>query len=205
MPRRVAPSSSSGRGADAAVLASIPNVITVLRIVLVLPCAWLLWQAMYVEALILMTVAGASDAVDGWIARRFDAVSRFGAALDPVADKLLIAVMFVVFAVQGHLPVWVAVIVLGRDAVILSGAAAYRLLLGHIEFAPSYLSKANTAGQIALALLLLLWLCGFGAVSRLAEAVADPYGFYLLAVLGIASGLDYVATWSRRAWREARS
>ena len=67
-------------------LALVPNVITVVRIVLVLPTAWLLWEARYVEALILTAVAGASDAVDGWIARRFDAVSQFGAALDPVTD-----------------------------------------------------------------------------------------------------------------------
>ncbi len=186
-------------------LKHIPNVITVMRIVLVLPCAWLLWEARYVEALILMSVAGASDAVDGWIARHFDAVSRFGAAMDPVADKLLVAAMFVIFAVQGLLPVWVAIIVLGRDLVIMSGAAAYRLLLGRIEFAPTYLSKANTAAQIAAALLLLLWLCDFGTVSRLAGALVDPYGFYVLAALGVSSGVDYVATWGLRAWREARS
>lgn len=186
-------------------LKNLPNIISVARIVLVIPAAWLLWKALYVEALVLMTVAGASDAVDGWLARRLDAVSRFGSALDPVADKLLVAVMFVVFAVQGHLPVWLAVIVLGRDLLIVSGASAYRLLFGHIEFAPSYLSKANTALQIGVALLLLLSLCGFGVLSAVAGLVVEPWGFYVLAALGVASGADYVITWSLRAWREARS
>lgn len=186
-------------------LARLPNIITVVRIALVLPTAWFLWQAMYVEALLLTTVAGASDAVDGWLARRLDAVSRFGAALDPAADKLLVASIFVIFAIQGHLPLWLAVIVLGRDLVILAGAIAYRVLFGHIEFAPTLISKANTAVQIVTALALLVWLCRFDTVSELTGALLDPFGFYLLAVLGVASGLDYVVTWGLKAWREAHS
>lgn len=182
---------------------NVPNVITVVRIALVVPTAWLLWEARYVEALVLTTVAGASDAVDGWLARRYDAVSQFGAALDPMADKLLVAAIFVIFALQGHLPVWLTALVLGRDVVILSGAGAYRLLFGRIEFAPTYLSKANTAAQIATALLALVWLCAFGPVSDAVGMALDPWGFYLLAVLAVGSGLDYVITWSRRAWREA--
>jgi cardiolipin synthase (CMP-forming) len=185
--------------------AQIPNAITVARIALVLPTAWLLWEGRYVQALILMSIAGASDAVDGWLARRLQAVSQFGAALDPVADKLLVAAMFVILTVQGHLPLWLAVVILGRDAVILTGAAVYRVLFGQLHFSPTYLSKANTALQIAMALLLMLWLCEFGAISDLAAMIVDPYGFYLLAALGLASGVDYVVTWSLRAWREARA
>lgn len=186
-------------------LDKVPNLITVVRIFLIFPTAWLLWEGFYVDALILTAAAGASDAVDGWLARRLDAVSRLGAALDPVADKLLVAAIFVIFAIQGHLPLWLAVIVLGRDAVIMAGAASYRLLFGRIEFSPTYLSKANTAMQIATALLVLLWLCRFGDISAVIGVVMDPWGFYLLAALGVASGLDYVITWGLRAWREARS
>lgn len=186
-------------------LANLPNVITVARISLVLPIAWLLWEGYYVTALVVTTAAGASDAVDGWLARRLGAVSRFGAALDPVADKLLVAVIYLIFAFQGHLPIWLAVIVLGRDAVIMGGAAAYRLLFGRFEFAPTLISKANTGLQIATALLVLVRLCDFGWLSALIAALVDPYVFYLLAALGIASGLDYVVVWSRRAWRQARS
>lgn len=184
-------------------LANLPNLITVARIILVVPTAWLLWHEHYVEALILMSIAGASDALDGWLARQLNAVSHFGAALDPVADKLLVAVMFIVFTVQSHLPLWLAIVVLGRDLVILAGAGVYRVLFGRIEFSPTYLSKANTAMQIATVLLLLLWLCQFGWLSELSGALVNPYGFYLLALLGIGSGLDYVVTWGLRAWREA--
>jgi len=186
-------------------LAAIPNALTVMRILLVLPTAWLLWQTRYVEALVLMAIAGASDAVDGWLARRWNAVSRFGEAVDPVADKLLVAAMFVIFTVQGHLPLWLALIVIGRDLCIVSGASAYRLLFGSIEFAPTRLSKANTAAQISVLLLILVELCGFGALSRLVGAILDPWSFYALALLAISSGADYVITWSLRAVRQARS
>jgi cardiolipin synthase len=184
--------------------AQIPNIITLVRIFLVLPTAVLLWRGMYPQALVIMSIAGASDALDGWLARRYNWLSSFGAAMDPVADKLLVAVVFVIFTVQGHIPIWVAAIVLGRDGVIMAGAGVYRLLFESIEFSPTFISKANTATQIVMLLLLLLALCEFSIFSELAFALVDPFCFYLLAVLGIASGLDYVITWGRRALRNAK-
>ena len=186
-------------------LSQLPNIITVLRILLVVPTVWLLWETHYVFALTIMTTAGLSDALDGWMARKFNWMSRFGAAMDPVADKLLVAATFVVFTVQGHIPLWVAIIVLGRDAIIMTGAGVYRLWFETIEFAPTFVSKANTATQMVMLLLLLLSLCGFGVVSSVAGALVDPYCFYLLAALGIVSGLDYIVTWGYRAWRNARN
>jgi len=184
--------------------AQIPNAITVVRILLVLPTAVLLWREMYVSALVMMSFAGASDALDGWLARRFNWRSSFGAAMDPVADKLLVAVLLIVFTLQGHIPIWVAAIVVGRDAIIMTGAGIYRLLFEPIAFAPTFISKANTAMQIVTLLLLLLSLCDFPFLSVVAAVLVDPYCFYILAVLGIASGLDYVVTWGNRAWRNLR-
>ena len=186
-------------------MSQLPNVITVLRILLVVPTAWLLLETRYVEALGLMAIAGASDALDGWMARRFGWMSQFGAAMDPVADKLLVAVTFIIFTIQGYIPIWVAAIVLGRDAIILAGAGAYRLFFEPIEFAPTFISKANTATQIVMLLMLLLGLCGFGEISALTLRVVDPWCFYLLAVLGVVSGADYVRTWGRKAWRHGRN
>ena len=186
-------------------ISQLPNIITVLRILMVIPTGWLLLETLYVEALVLMAVAGASDALDGWMARRFQWMSRFGAAMDPVADKLLVASTFIIFTIQGHIPLWVAAIVLGRDAAIMAGAGAYRLFFEPIEFSPTMVSKANTATQIVTLLMLLFGLCGFGTFSELAIAVVDPWCFYLLAVLGLSSGLDYVVTWSLKAWRYDRS
>jgi cardiolipin synthase len=186
-------------------LSQLPNVITVIRILLVFPTGWLLLETRYVEALVLMAVAGASDALDGWMARRFGWISRFGAAMDPVADKLLVAATFLIFTVQGYIPIWVAAIVLGRDAVIMGGAGAYRLFFEPIEFAPTLISKANTATQIVTLLMLLLGLCGFDALSETMLLIVDPWCFFLLAVLGIVSGADYVRTWGRKAWRHGRA
>ena len=175
-------------------LRQIPNIITVARVLLVIPTAWCLIEGRYVEALVLMAVAGASDAVDGWLARRFDWVTWFGAAVDPLADKILVGVLFITLTVQGALPLWVAGIAIGRDVVILAGAAAYRLM-----------SKANTAVQIVVLLLLLFALCDFPTLSPVAGAIAQPYGFWLVAALAVISGADYVVTWSRRALSERRS
>ena len=182
----------------------IPNIITVARILLVIPTGWLLWETQYVNALILMSIAGASDALDGWLARRFQWTSQFGAVMDPVADKLLVAALFVVFTIQGHIPLWVAVIVLTRDFVIMVGAGIYRALFERISFEPTFVSKANTALQIIMLLMLLLSLCGFGLLSDLSGQLVDPFIFYILAVLGVSSGIDYVITWGQRAWRGGR-
>lgn len=183
----------------------IPNAITVARVLAVAPTAWFLWTGAYAEALLLMAIAGASDAIDGWLARRFDWGSRFGAAVDPLADKLLVGTLFVVLTVKGHLPLWVAGIAVGRDLVILAGAGVYRWLFGHIEFEPTQLSKANTLVQILVCLLLLLELCEFELLSDLAAGVANPWGIWLVAALGALSGIDYVVTWGRRAVRESRA
>lgn len=179
----------------------IPNLITLMRIVLVAPTTWLLWETRYVEAMVLMSIAGASDAMDGWLARKFSWGSRFGAAMDPVADKLLVAAMFIVFTLQGHIELWLTAIVLARDVIILVGAATYRLFFEPIEFAPTFISKANTAMQIVTVLLIQLALCQFPYISGIADLLVDPYCFYILAVLGVSSGLDYVITWGQRAFR----
>ena len=179
----------------------IPNVITLMRVLLVVPIAWLLWGERYPEALLLVAVAGLSDAVDGALARRFEWRSEFGALLDPLADKAMVVALFVVLTMQGQLPLWLAVVVVTRDAVILAGAGAYRLLFGKLVMAPTLVSKANTAVQVVVLLLLLFALCGFGAASEIAAMLADPLCFYLVALLSVLSGLDYVVTWSLKAWR----
>lgn len=182
----------------------IPNAISIGRVILVIPTVWCLWESQYVQALILMAIAGASDAVDGWLARRFGWGSAFGAAIDPLADKVLVGALFLVFALQGQLPVWVVGVVVGRDLVIMAGALAYRLLFRRIEFHPTLISKANTALQIVVVLMILLGLCEFPVISELAMELARPYGIWLLASLAVVSGLDYVVTWSRKAIQDAR-
>ena len=185
-------------------LAYIPNIITLLRIALVVPIAWLLWENRHLESFYLMIVAGVSDAFDGFLARRFNWQTRLGAVLDPLADKFLVAAVFVVFTLQGHIPLWVAAIVLVRDFVIIAGAGVYKFLYEEVEIAPTFLSKANTALQIIILILILASFLPLGVISLIAGDLVSPWGFVILAVLGIGSGLDYVFTWGSKAYREGK-
>ena len=185
-------------------MSQIPNIITILRILLVVPTGWLLWQERYPEAFGLMAVAGVSDALDGFLARRFNWMSKLGAALDPLADKLLVAVMFVVFTMQELIPLWVAIIVLIRDFVIVAGAGVYKVLYEEVEISPTFVSKANTAMQIVTLLLLMASLLGVEFLSPLAGQLVNPYCFYILAVLGVSSGIDYIVTWGSKAYRQGK-
>jgi len=192
-------------GRASAVSASqIPNIITVLRILLVFPTAWLLYNTRYFDAFVLMAIAGVSDALDGFLARRFNWMSKLGATLDPLADKLLVAAMFIVFTLQGHIPLWVAIIVLVRDFTIVGGAGVYKLLYEEVEISPTFVSKANTAMQIVMLLLLMVSLLPMSGLSAIAAQLVDPYCFYILAVLGVSSGIDYVLKWGSKAYREGK-
>ena len=182
----------------------IPNIITVMRILLVAPISWLMLENHHVDALFLMVVAGLSDAFDGFLARRFNWVTQLGATLDPLADKLLVAAVFLVFTWQGHIPLWIAIIVLARDFLIVAGAGVYKVLYEEVEISPTFLSKANTAMQLVVLIFLLVGLLPMGVMSDIAVVMVDPYSFYILAVLGVSSGLDYVFTWGSKAYREGK-
>lgn len=176
----------------------IPNLITLLRMLLTVPLAWLLRDGRYDMALVVALMAGLSDALDGFLAKRFSWQSQLGGLMDPVADKLLLVACFVGLADVGALPAWVAVLVIGRDVVIVAGAVAYHNLVGPLTAEPSFLSKLTTVLQIALVLATLLHL------SRFAEWPQWLNLGLLAAVTATttASGLDYVVRWSLRAWRE---
>lgn len=179
----------------------LPNLISVARIALVLPVAVLMIRAQYGTALWVALAAGLSDALDGWLARRFGWRSRLGAFLDPVADKLLLMTSYLVLAVLGALPLWIALLVLGRDLVILGGALGYRLWVGPFKARPRRLAKFSTLVQILFVLLVLLRKSAFAALQ------VQPL-LWLVAVLTVASGVDYVLHWlarARRQWNAARS
>ncbi|MEM1229496.1 MAG: CDP-alcohol phosphatidyltransferase family protein [Pseudomonadota bacterium] len=177
----------------------LPNAISLLRMLLVAPTAVLLLRQDYGWALVLMIVAGVSDGLDGYLARRYNWFSRFGAIVDPLADKLLVMVMVTVFAMQDLMPLWLLLIIIGRDLIIVAGGVLYRLLFGPFEMAPSLLSKANTAAQMMALVMIMISLCNFGDLSAFCERVMWPYGLWILAGLGVASGLHYIATWGYRA------
>ena len=175
-------------------LSWLPNAISLLRIVLVVPIAILITRGEYGWALALFAVAGFSDGVDGYLAVRFNWSTRLGALLDPAADKLLMTALFVTLACQGLIPVWLAALVILRDVVIVAGALAYNYLIKPVPGEPTHISKLNTALQMLFVLFV---------ISRAAFAWPDEITNTLLGaailVTVVISGVDYVLSWTRRA------
>lgn len=131
----------------------IPNAICIARIILVAPIVWSLLEGRYGLALGLITIAGLSDALDGFLARRFDWRTRLGGLLDPAADKLLMFASFVTLTIIGLVPVWFTAIVIGRDLVIITGTIVYQLFVAPMYGEPTNASKLNTVFQIMFVLL----------------------------------------------------
>ncbi|HEY0180255.1 MAG TPA: CDP-alcohol phosphatidyltransferase family protein [Dokdonella sp.] len=181
-------------------LRHLPNLITALRIALVVPLCGLIDAGRYDGALLVAAIAGLSDAVDGFLAKRYGWQSWIGGMLDPIADKLLLTAAFVWLALDGALPVWLAALVVGRDLVIVAGAAAYHARIGRFDASPSRLSKATTLVQILFVLVELLRL------SRWIEVPPPLRAAFVAAVaaLTLASGVHYVAVWGGRARRALR-
>ncbi len=180
----------------------IPNVLTSLRILLVIPVAYYLFESNYLYSLALFLFAGISDAVDGYLARRFLWTSNFGAWADPLADKLIVGVVFVVLAIQGLVPAWLVCVTIGRDLIILCGAGTYRKIFGKIDIAPTILSKVNTVVQILALLLVMVTLLDIPQLMN-TDDMLDMV-FIIVGIFSILSGVDYVISWIRRArssWR----
>jgi cardiolipin synthase len=178
-------------------LRHLPNLITALRIALVVPMCYLIAAGRYDGALLVVAIAGFSDALDGFLAKHFGWQSWIGGLLDPIADKLLLMAAFLSLALTGELPAWLAVLIVGRDLAIVAGAVAYHTLIGRFDAEPSRLSKLTTVAQIVFVLIELLRL------SHWIEVPA-PVGTALIATIAaltLASGLHYVVVWSARARR----
>jgi len=178
----------------------IPNLITALRILLIVPIAMALLHHELRIALGLFVLGAASDLLDGFIAKRFGWQSALGGVLDPAADKLLLATSFVVLAVMHLVPLWLMETAVARDLIIVSGAIAYRLWLGPIEAQPSKLSKLNTLCQA------LFILCVIARQQFLRPAAWVIVTLGALTFLTTAvSGIDYVLRYGKAAVEESRS
>jgi len=179
--------------------ANIPNAICVLRIALVWPIISALVGGRFNHALLLVALAGFSDGLDGYLAKRFDWRSRLGGLLDPLADKLLLVSTFVTLAWLGLVPAWLTAVVILRDSVIVAGGLIYQATIAPVQPEPSRVSKLNTGAQ-------LLFVCA--VIANHGIGLPPPE---LLVVAGAAvlvtstvSGLDYVVRWSGKAARAGR-
>ncbi len=176
----------------------LPNLLTLLRLALVLPIAGLLLSDRYVQALALFAVAGGSDALDGFLARRYGWTSRFGSLFDPLADKLLLVTSFICLSITQLLPVWLALVIFLRDLLILLGAGLFRMLAGPAQFAPSRLGKLSTLLQMVLVVCLLLEMSLVPALAPVRWPLS-----WLVLVVTLGSGVQYIWEWGRK-FRYAR-
>ena len=134
---------------------NIPNVVTLGRVILVPVIFWLLVSGNTKAAFFAFLAAGISDAVDGFVAKRFKLETELGAYLDPLADKLLIISIYVALGVAGNLPSWLVVAVVSRDILIVLGVVLAWIVGQAVTIRPLAVSKANTASQILLAAVVL--------------------------------------------------
>lgn len=175
---------------------SLPNALSILRIILTVPVVLTLLNHEFFLAILLFSIAGITDALDGWIAKRFLCQTRLGSILDPVADKLLLVSSFITLHFIGLLPLWLLALIFLRDLVIVSGTVGSCMgdgESGNVLLSPSKLSKFNTALQI----LLVLFLMATDLYPILLEW--QPIFFIIVATSTILSGADYIWIWSEKA------
>jgi len=174
----------------------IPNIISVLRMLLVVPIVYLLLIEAYQFALLLIVLAGLSDALDGFLAKRYDWSSPLGSFLDPLADKILLVCCFLVCVFTGLVPAWLFVLIVLRDLVVALGALLYHLAIEKFHGEPPFSSKLNTAFQI---IYLVMLIASQGTIQLPNDWL--EYAVYVVALTTAISGLEYVWTWGMRAWR----
>jgi len=178
----------------------VPNLICLLRIALAVPIVWLLADARYEPTLVLFLIAALSDGLDGYLAKSFNWETDFGKVLDPLADKLLLVSVFITLAWLGQVPVWLAVVVVARDLVIGIGAWIYKTSFGPLEGRPTMTSKLNTLVQI----LFVIAVVGQAAYPIVAQWPITALGA-LVFVTTVVSGVDYTATYVRKAIAVSRA
>ena len=134
---------------------SIPNIITLGRIILVPVIVWAIASNQMEIAFAVFVIAGVSDAVDGFLAKRFNMTSELGALLDPLADKALLVSIYVALGIWGAVPRWIVILVVSRDIMIVAAVIVSWLFDKPVPIKPSMVSKLNTVAQVAFAALVL--------------------------------------------------
>ena len=171
---------------------NIPNLITLSRLMSVPVMIWLIDGHRFGTAFCVFVIAGASDALDGFIAKRFNCRTRLGALLDPIADKALLSSVYVALGIAELLPNWLVIFVVFRDVTIIGGAILLQTLSVPRRFDPLFISKVNTLVQIALV--------GY-VLGRLGIGFNDGFVtdilVVLVAVTTFLSGLSYLIRWAR--------
>jgi len=176
----------------------LPNAISLFRIILVGPIVWFMATREFGLAFALFFIAGLSDGIDGYLAKRYHWESRLGSIIDPLADKILLIASFIVLAWLELIPVWLMAIVILRDVVIVIGGIVYHYSIERFEMKPSMLSKLNTLLQIVFVILV---------VFSVGLYPIDPWFVHFMvavvASITVMSGIQYILVWSKRAHRSS--
>ena len=172
----------------------IPNLITLARLISVPAIIWLILSNKIDIAFWLFLAAGISDAIDGFIAKNFDAETELGKFLDPLADKVLLVATYLALGYTGHLATWLVILVVFRDLIIVGGALLYETVTHSLEMTPIAISKVNTVAQILLATYVL------GANGFVAEhPVVMDMLVATVALTTVLSGGAYIFMWTKLA------
>lgn len=173
----------------------IPNLISFLRLLLTIPVVWAFLEGEFLLALVIFFIAGVSDALDGFLAKRLHWQSRLGGLLDPLADKALLVSSFLCLGGLGLLPAWLVALVIARDVIIVTGALVYSVQVEQLNAEPSLISKLNTLLQIILVLVVVVNHGLLGMPDWLLQALV-----WGVTVTTSVSGIAYVIEWGRRAF-----
>ena len=169
---------------------NIPNLITLARIFAVPLLVWLIISGEFAAAFWVFVLAGVSDALDGFIAKRFGFVTKLGTYLDPVADKALLVCAYITLGQAGHINALLVILVVFRDVLIIGGTVLFHTLDRPVEMRPFFISKINTFLQILLIAVLLgnlgIGILDFGTLPALA---------FLVGMTTVCSGLAYMGRW----------
>lgn len=168
---------------------NLPNLLSLARLAAGVPAIWAILEHRFTLALVVLLIAGISDALDGPLARRRGEVTQLGAYLDPVADKLLLSGSYLALWMASVAPGWLAIVVLGRDALILLAVGAALALTPLRGFAPSAWGKASTVVQVITGVALLTAAaCPWPPLKQIASVLV-----WLAGAATLVSGLDYAA------------
>jgi len=171
-----------------------PNLLTIIRLLLIVPINWSLLHTEYGLAFSLFLTASFSDALDGWLARTFSWHSKLGAFFDPLADKLLITITLVVLAWMLHIPLWLVAITLTRDFFIFMGFLIHYIQTRSYEINVLWSSKLYIIVLLSTMTLLLLSLSRIPFIDMEISQIINA-GFWLTGLLAIVSGLHYLLIW----------
>lgn len=169
----------------------VPNLLTLARIGMVPWLVVLLQQQDYGLSLAVFVIAGVSDGLDGYIANKYNAKTKLGAILDPLADKALLVSSYIMLSLMEIIPFWLVVTVVFRDVVIISGYLIMEIFFGEVKMQPLRISKVNTVVQIAFIVIVLLSLAFELNLTTIINLSA-----YTVFLTSVSSGVAYVYIWA---------